>query len=117
MNLERWVDARVESVGVSALRHYLEAHGWTLKPFSRPQVLLYEGPHDDAGEPITQWVSASEQFSDYREGIVQLITNLSVIEDRHPVEVLNDILGRNGTESAARGNAASTQETAAVRPG
>jgi hypothetical protein len=74
------------------MRAYLLGHGWTLKSFARPQVLLFEGPSDDEGEPIVQWVPASEDLQDYERGVVDVITNLSVLEDRHPVEVLNDIL-------------------------
>jgi len=62
-------------------------------------------------------VPASEQLSDYQEGIINLITNLSVIEDRHPVEVLNEVLGQNGSDLGARGNGANATEAAAAVPG
>ena len=113
MNMERWVDPRVASVKVADLRSYLEAHGWKLKPFPRPQVLKYEGPLDDEGQPIVLIAPASEKLSDYRRGVVDIITSLSALEDRQPVAVLNDILnqhasggsGDNGANAAPRAGA------------
>ena len=49
MNMERWVDPRVQGVRVASLREYLEAHGWRRKPFPRPEVLVYWGPPDTTG--------------------------------------------------------------------
>ncbi len=60
-------------------------------------------------------VPASEEFADYRMRIEELITTLSELEDRHPVEVLNDIL-RCGSDSE-QGNGAESREGAeAVHP-
>src|SRR5207302_920942 len=103
MNMERRVDPRVQSVSVAGLRAYLEARGWSMKPFPRPHVLLFEGPSDDDGQPLQEWVPVSEQLHDYRDAVVKIITNLSVIEDRHPVDVLEDILGQTRAEPSAPG--------------
>jgi hypothetical protein len=91
-NRERWVDPRVSQVRLRDLKNYLSAHGWTLKPFPRPQVLLFEEPSASGNEPIVQLVPSSEQHPDFRRGVIDTITSLSECEDRHPVEVLNDIL-------------------------
>jgi hypothetical protein len=92
MNPWRWVDPRVESVRVSDVRAYLFGHGWRVRPADDPRTLLFEGPASDGGEPFIQAVPSSEDFMDYPRHIAELITTLSEIEDRHPVEVLNDLL-------------------------
>ena len=87
-----WIDRRVEKVRVPQVLAYLRGRGWEPKPFPRPQVLLFTGPPDDDGRPIVQMVPADEQGGDYLQCIIDLITNLAVIEDRPAVEVLDDIL-------------------------
>jgi hypothetical protein len=113
MNWERWVDPRVASVRVAGLCAYLASHGWVRKPFPRPKVFVYEGPADDEGEPIELWVPASEQFSDFWYQIVRVITTLCVLEDRHAVAVLDDILNQqtNGGD-----NGANRTDTAGTKP-
>jgi hypothetical protein len=46
----------------------------------------------DDGEPLVQMVPAAEQGSDYVQRVIEVVTNLAVIEDRYAVEVLNDII-------------------------
>src|SRR5262245_3810522 len=94
MNWELWVDPRVATVRIDQPTAYLGDHGWEPRPFPRPEILLYEGPLDDDGEAITLWVPASEQLDDYRFGVARIITNLSVFEERHPVQILDDVLTR-----------------------
>jgi hypothetical protein len=87
-----WIDPRVQSVRVTDAQAYLLRHGWKPKSFARPQVLLFEGPPADDGEPITQIVPTFERGSDYLQCIIDLITNLALLEDRPAAEVLNDML-------------------------
>jgi hypothetical protein len=113
MNMDRWVDPRVDRVKVADLRSYLEAHGWTLKPFPRPQALKYEGPLDDNGQPIVLLAPATEKLLDYRRGVVDIITTLSVLEDRHPVAILNDILNQHAHGKGKGDNRANAASQAA----
>jgi hypothetical protein len=114
MNLWRWVDPRIHSVRVADVRLYLLGRGWQLKPYPGPELLVFEGPPDDFGKPIIQVLPASEQASDYSQRLLELITALSVIEDRHAVDVLNDILNpaRHDQPSSPDGQGR-TAETAA----
>src|SRR5262249_44811111 len=102
---QRWIDPRVSQVRLKDLQSYLRAHGWTLKPFPRPQVLLFEEPDAGGGEPIVQLVPSSEQHPDFRRGVIDTISSLSECEDRHPAEVLNDIL-RHADPAASMPNGA-----------
>ena len=102
MNIHRWIDPRVGSVRVSQMCSYLLGRCWHLKAGPASDLLVFEGPPDDDGEPIIQVLPASERYSDYRQRLIELITSLSVIEDRSPLEVLNDIL----RQPPARGIAA-----------
>lgn len=92
MNARAWVDPRMERVRVDDVRAYLEAHGWVQKPYPRPELLVFEGPLDDGGEPIVQVLPSSERLADYRLRVEELIASLSVLEDRPAVEVLGDLL-------------------------
>ncbi len=91
-NLDKWIDPRVKLVKAAGLHAYLLARGWKEKPYPRPQVRMFEEPPGHPGKPILQTVPAFEQGSDYIDSVVRVITNLAVIEDRHAVDVLNDVL-------------------------
>jgi hypothetical protein len=98
MNLSPWIDPRIRSVRPADAQAYLRRHGWKLQPFPQSQIQVFEGPADDAGEPIIQVVPLSEKASDYLQSIMDLVTALAAIEDRPAVDVLNDILQPAGPE-------------------
>src|SRR5262249_53973411 len=98
MNPWGWVDPRVRQVRVANIRAYLLGRGWKMCPAPNVKTLLLEAPTADGEEPLRLVLPSSEDFSDYSSLVAGLITTLSELEDRHPVEVLNDILGQ-----AARG--------------
>ena len=106
-NLDRWVDPRVRQVKAASLHAYLRGRGWRPRPSPRPQLLVFEEPPGHPGKPILETVPASEEGSDYVDGVVRVITNLAVLERRHPVDVLEDIL--RGQESGA-GEGGATEE-------
>jgi hypothetical protein len=92
VNADAWVDPRVTRVRAAGLESYLLAHGWKRVPHPRKQLMVFEGPLDDDGEPFILVAPSSERFRDFTSGIVRVIESLYVIEDRHAVEILNDIL-------------------------
>jgi hypothetical protein len=94
MNPWRWVDPRIQSVRVADVTAYLLGRGWTLQSSPNPRVLVFEKPSANGSEPLIQAMPSSENFSDYPRHVMELITTLSEIEDRHPVDLLNDILGQ-----------------------
>jgi hypothetical protein len=91
-DLRRWVDPRVWSIRVRDVRAYLERKGWTACPAPRPQQLGFEEPTGNADGPARLYVPESEQFSDYPQRILEVVTALAEIEGRYAVEVVNDIL-------------------------
>jgi hypothetical protein len=101
-DLGRWVDPRVRSVRVADVRSYLLHHGWRPKAYPRPELLLFEGPTADNGEPIVQVLPSDEQFADYQQRLVELISALAVIEDRPAADVLADLL-RQGRQPLHNG--------------
>jgi hypothetical protein len=100
MNHSAWVDPRIDRVTVGKARNYLLNRNWRLQPFAGPELLVFEGPNDDDGEPIIQVLPSSERLKDYRMRIEELIGSLSAIEDRPAVDVLNDILAVAETNGA-----------------
>jgi hypothetical protein len=92
MNPWRWVDPRIEAVGVANLRAYLAGRGWKLVPNPNSHLLRFEAPAEGGGPSLFQMVPVSEEFADFRQRVAELVTTLSEIEDRHPVALLDDIL-------------------------
>ncbi len=103
-NLGRWIDPRIRAVRVADVRSYLEARGWRSRPYPLPELLVFEGPPDDAGRPIVQVLPSSESLADYPQRVIELITALSVIEDRPPVEVLDDVLRQSSRDQSPDAN-------------
>lgn len=79
--------------GVTAdnIKQYLTKNGWKLAPFKRPELLVFEGPMTDEGEPILQVLPSSEKASDFALRAQELISALGVIENRPGEDVLRDI--------------------------
>jgi hypothetical protein len=103
MNPWRWVDSRVRQVKVADLEAYLLGHGWVLHPNPNHDLLRFERPAEDNGDAVFQMVPAKDDPREYPQRIVELITTLSELEDRHPVKVLDDIL--HASADALNGNA------------
>ena len=92
MNPWRWVDPRVRQVKIANLQGYLLGHGWVLRPNPNRQLLRFERVGDGAESGLFQMIPAHDEPSEYPQRIVEFITTLSELEDRHPVAVLEDIL-------------------------
>jgi hypothetical protein len=86
------LDARAQRVRVSDLRAYLLTRGWKPQPFPQPEVLRFDGPPDDDGNPLVLLMPASEALSDYLRRVEDLLTSLSQFEDRPASEILRDLL-------------------------
>jgi hypothetical protein len=96
-----WVDPRVSLVRVADIQSYLLGRRWRLQPYPRPELLVFEGPTDDDGQPIIQVLPSSEQMRDFPLRVEELIAALSILEDRPAPDILSDILNE-GTAEAPR---------------
>lgn len=94
MNPWRWLDPRIADVRLADVQSYLLSQGWQQCPDANPTALRYEHSAQGNGSRLFQLIPASEQYPDFPTRIAELITTLSEIEERHPVVVLNDILGQ-----------------------
>ena len=108
-----WIDRRIEFVRAESAKNYLYRHGWKCTPFPQPQVLRFEGPLADSGNPIVRFVPVLEEADDYVQRIYELITSVAIIEDRTAVEVLNEMLddGKHETNGHMNGTAAEAVAT------
>src|SRR4051794_27108441 len=88
-----WLDWGIDLPPLERVRSYLPAHGWRLKDWPGPELLVFEGPLDDDGQPIIQIVPSSEAYQDYPLRVDELVRSLAVIENRPIPEVLRDMLG------------------------
>jgi hypothetical protein len=102
MNAWRWVDPRIEQVNVSGLRAYLLARGWKEVPSGSPALLRFEAA-GASNCSLFQMLPAREEFRDFAQSVTYFITTLSEIEDRHPVDVLSDILTHQGSQRRPSG--------------
>jgi hypothetical protein len=116
MNPWRWVDPRVSSVRVADVRAYLLGRGWKVRLSKDPRTLVFEEPSLDGGPPFVQYFPASEDFSDYTRDVTELITTLSEIDNRHPVQVLEDILGARGKAAEGKSKRNGERAAASSRP-
>jgi hypothetical protein len=110
--LRRWVDPRVKRVRVADVQAYLQRRGWTPRPAPRPQQLAFEQAVGNPDERAAIYLPSSEQFADYPQRVLEVITELAEIEDRYAVDVLDDILAgqaRAEPNGAARGEAHESQ--------
>jgi hypothetical protein len=114
MNPWRWVDPRVKTVRLADLQAYLHHKGWTLKPNPNAHLLRYVEPSVKRGRPFYYMVPSSDDYDTFGMDVINMITTFSELEDRHPVELLNDIL-RCGAE-AAQANGTRRRKTKTVRP-
>jgi hypothetical protein len=94
MNPWRWVDPRVSSIRLGAIRAYLEMHGYSQKPSANPTLLRFEADARQNGTGHFFVLPASESAADYVQAITYLLTTLSELEDRHPVAIVEEILRR-----------------------
>lgn len=98
MSSRRWVDPRVSQVRVAGVRSYLLGRGWHPQSYPGPELLVFQGPADDDGQPIVQVLPSSEQMRDFPLRVEELIAALSVLEDRPPGDIVSDILREGSAE-------------------
>ena len=112
MSSTGWVDPRIQLLRAITLRDYLLDRGWKLQAYPGPELMVFEGPKDDDGEPIVPVVPASEQLRDFRDRVEELLGALSVLEDRAARDILNDLLRENGKEQPSRESEADKAKSA-----
>ena len=98
MSSRVWVDPRLPLVRVAGVRAYLLNRAWRLQPYPRPELLVFEGPTDDDGQPIIQVLPSSEQMRDFPLRVEELIATLSILEDRPAPDILSDILNEGAAK-------------------
>lgn len=97
MNPWRWVDPRAGVVRLAALRAYLESRGWQECASGSPGLLRFQ--REGAGCVLPR----SEAADDYVLSVTYALTTLSEIEDRHPLEVLEDVLAAGARRPTVAG--------------
>jgi hypothetical protein len=97
-----WVDPRICSVRVPNVQAYLMARGYKFKPQPVAELLFFVRPIK-GGEEVRA-IPASEDFDDYLQRIIDVITSLAAEEERYAVEVLEDILRQVPTETPLPSN-------------
>lgn len=86
---ERFLDA----IRVTDVTSYLGEKGWRRRnDYPRPELLVFDGPADDAGKPMVVTIPASDRFQDFRPRLRDLITLLSQLEERPPEEIASDLV-------------------------
>jgi hypothetical protein len=88
-----WIDRRVVHVRSTAAADYLRRHGWESVAGANANYQLFAGPVAASGQRVTQPVPLFEDTGEYVQRIIELITNVAILEDRPAVEVLEEMLG------------------------
>ena len=85
-----------------AVMEYLRAHGWRTQ--QEGQHVRCEGPPDDEGQPIVQFLPKSERYADYPLRLEDLISVLSVIEERPAMEIVREMVVSTPATAATGGS-------------
>ncbi len=82
----------LDSIELPNVTAYLAGSGWTRRAaFPRTDLVVFDGPQDDEGEPITVVLPRDEASRDYRLRLGELLRTLSVIERRSEEEIAVDL--------------------------
>ncbi len=86
-----WIDPRVAQVRSQAVQAYLVQHGWKRMEANQPHFLPFAGPTASKNPSVIR-VPLRKQARDYPERVIELVTDLALVEGRYAVEVLNELL-------------------------
>lgn len=93
----------LDGIDVPHITAYLGASNWKRRAnFPRKELVVFEGPPDDNGEPIEAVFPSSARFSDFRRRLVDLLEGLAVIENRPSIEIALDMLNPSVDRLRAR---------------
>ena len=94
----RWIDPRITQVRPEAAQAYLVSRGWKLLgPAVNPLMLMFEAP-DGGDDAPTVLLPLRIDDGSLLQRMIDLVADLSRLEDRWAVDVLGDIL-RQPSES------------------
>jgi hypothetical protein len=79
------------TVSADQIRRYLLDRGWKSAEPRYAEALSFERTGPPGDDPCQTWFWASEQHPKFRERIPNVIFALSVIEEREPLDIANDI--------------------------
>lgn len=96
----RWIDPRITQLRPEAVQAYLISHGWKLVgPAANPIMLIFDAPGQGDDLPAVLLPLKMDE-GPLLQRMIDLVAELSRVEDRWAVDVLNDIL-RHPSPSAA----------------
>jgi hypothetical protein len=91
----------IHEIHVDDVCKYLVDRGWIIRPFDQNEVIVFEGPLDDEGNPIVQLVPSSEDAPGFLLRMQELLNALAVIEERSAEQILRDIATQTTTEAVS----------------
>jgi len=89
------VQQSVDKLSIEDVEKYLSAKGWSKVATPNPHALVYAGPEDIYGEPITVVLPASKMLYDASDRLTQTIHTVAKIEGRSAVQLLSSIARLN----------------------
>jgi hypothetical protein len=116
MNPWRWVDPRVHLIRLAHVQEYFRKQGWQPKSNPNPNMLRFERKARGRQPRFVQMVPASDDYDTFPKDVTELITTLSELEKRHPIDVLNDMLAA-GRDQAVNGPEKNSRKKTARKGG
>ena len=110
-------------IRVEDLTAYLGSSGWVRrKDYPRTDVVVFEGPRDDAGRPINCVFPASTHARAFQADVERVLRSVALLEEREPGEIAREVLRpemdrlrvRLVSEAAASGSVPLTAATEVV---
>jgi hypothetical protein len=99
-----WIDPRVFEVKPVDAEAYLVQHGWKRLEAVQPNMIPYACFCEGKDGPIV-CVPQLDQARDYPQRIIELLTELALVEDRYAVDVLNELLQAKNLPETPNGHA------------
>ena len=78
---------QVEDLPLEKVMSYVQKTGWRRVPHPNQNLMVFQGPNDDLGQPIQLVLPQSTHFWDSSTLIAGAITLLADIEERTPEEI------------------------------
>ncbi len=85
-------ESLIEGAQVADVTEWLASLGWRRDPdFPRAELLVFEGPGDDDGTPITAVIPSDVSSTDFRDRLIDLVKLVAAATGRTPNEAAADL--------------------------
>lgn len=90
----------LKKVDIAEFASYLKKHGWNQVDHPNKNIILFHGPADDSGEPLSLILPKNNSLIDAYMRLADAINILAEVQDKSPAKMLEEI--KENTEAESR---------------